>query len=322
MSTATQPAVAAASTPIFMKLPLTSDGKLKESAPLLMSPRSLVNISFPKSGKTDNMSGVPKILIGDCEDGTVYFEGANYVNLRTYNGTSPYYQTKTGSFIPAGLYETVQELNKANQMKKFNELYEKLKVNRSKTFYQDLVKLINEMPFPIFVIDTLTSFMRLVYDAALAEYNNNLDPSKHKGDIKRVDQYGGAQYIRRSLEDMKAFIERNAAPFIIYNGHIKLKKSVLKKTDEEISTVDLALEGALPTIFTSSAAAVCTLFRDKTGVHMDFRKKDEDDCDARPRHLGNRVIMIADLHQYDGNGGMTKGQTYWERIYPEINFAA
>ena len=310
--------------PTFKKLPLTPDGKLIESAPLLQSPRSLVIISFPKSGKTDNMIGVPKFLIGDCEDGAVYFECSNYVDLKKYNGESAFYKTKSGSYIPAGLYETVQELNRANSMKRFNLLYEQLMATKSKTVYNELVTLINEMPFPIFVVDTLTYFMKLVYDAALAEYNASLDSTKQKTDIKRVDQYGGAQYIRRAIEDMKAFIEKNAAPFVIYNGHIKMKKAVLKKSDEEISTVDLALEGILPTIFTSSASAVATLYRDENGVHMDFTKKNDDDLDARPRHLGNRIIKIADLHEFGEKNGdqilVKKGQTYWERIYPEIKF--
>lgn len=320
----TETPVAAEPTPVYKKLPLTDKGMLLEKAPLLQGPRSLVIISFPKSGKTDNMCGVPNFLIGDCEDGAAYFEGSNDVDLKKFNGPHAHYKTKSGAFIPAGLYETCQELYRANNMKLFNTLVDELKLTRSKAVHTKLVKVLQDMPFPIFVVDTLTHFIKLVYEAALAEYNEALDPSKHKGDIKRADNYGGVQYIRRAVEDIKSFIEKNAAPFIVYNGHIKMKKSVLNKSDEEISTVDLALEGTLPTIFTSHASAVCTLYRDDTGVHLDFQKKGEDDTDARPRHLGGNIIKIADLHEFqtidDVRSIKTKGKTYWDRIYPELKF--
>jgi hypothetical protein len=311
----------------FKRLPIGDSGQLIKTSALLKSPRSLIIISAPKSGKTDQMMDVPKFYIGDCEDGTVSFEGNNYTDLKRYESDSPFYATKSGAFIPAGLYETCTELNKANNMKKFNMLYEQLKLTKSPKVYEEIVALINDMPFPIFSIDTLTSFMKLIYESALAEYNSALDQSKWKADIKRADQYGGAQYIRRALEDVKSFIERNAAPFIIYNGHIKMKKSVLKKSDEEISTVDIALEGVLPTIFSSSASAVSVFYRDDKGCFLDFRKREDSDVDARPRHLGNRLIKIAELHEYGVNEEgetilLKKGKTYWERIYPEINFSA
>jgi hypothetical protein len=308
----------------FKKLPLTPDGKLVAGGTLLQSPRTMVVISFPKSGKTDNMIGVPKILIGDCEDGTAYFEGTNFVNLKKFHGENPYYLTKTGGYIPAGLYETCSELYRANNMKEFNALYDELQETKDPAIHKQLVKMINEMPFPIFVVDTLTSFIKLVYDAALAEYNSDKSPEKQKTDIKRTDNFGGAQHIRRAVEDIKAFIEKNAAPFIVYNGHIKMKKAVLKKTDEEVSVVDMALEGQLPLIFTSSSAAVATFYRDEEGCFLDFQKKSEDDRDARPRHLGNQVIKVADLHEYAEKDGMKvlvkKGETYWNRIFPEIQF--
>lgn len=322
MSTATPaPAVQG-----YKRLPLSPEGKrLASKRTIFKSPRSQVIISFPKSGKTDSMMDRPKFFIGDCEGGTDKFEGDNYSDLTQFEGTEPFAMTKSGVFIPRGLYETCQELYRANRMKLFNQLYQTFKETKSESVYNELVALINEMPFPIFVTDTITSFKKLSDQAALAEYNNGIDPTKHKMDIRRVDNYGGAQYIRAKVEDIKSFIEKNAAPFIVYNGHIKMKKSVLSKSDEEINAVDLALEGQLPLIFTHSAEAVAIFYRNEQGCFLDYRKKSEDDLDARPRHLGNRLIKISELHTYDVDEHgeqflVEKGKTYWDRVYPELKF--
>jgi hypothetical protein len=334
MSTTVSPA---AKPPVYRRLPLDNEGNLVQSADaFLKSPRSMVIISFPKTGKTDNMVNVPKILIGDCEGGTAYFKANNVVSLTrvipdaTGKLPAPYMITKTGAFIPTPLYEVVQELRKVNHMSKFEALYDQLEQDRSPDTYKALVELINQMKFPVFVIDTLTHFKNMVDGAALAEFNYFVtDPNKIKADIRKADNYGGAKHIRSALENIKNFIEKNAAPFIIYNGHIKMKKSVLKKTDEEISTVDLALEGALPTIFTAHAPAIAICVRNDKGVFLDFQKRDETDLDARPRHLGGKIIKIADLHQTDENGDIAdaegnlfgKGETYWNQIFPEVDFS-
>jgi hypothetical protein len=318
---------AATAVPGYKRLPIGLDGKLTHATKaILKSPRTQVIYSFPKTGKTDSMVDRSKFFVGDYEGGTDKFEGNNFCDLNRYDGPNPYVVTKAGAFIPAGLYETCQELYRANRMKEFNQLYAKFNETRSVELYDELVALINTMPFPIFVLDTLTSMMKAIYSAALAEYNASLSEEKQKGDIKRVDNYGGAQYIRRKVEDVKNFIEKNAAPFIIYNGHIKLKKSVLNKSNEEIDTADLAMEGQLPLIFTSSAEAVCVYIRNEEGCFVDYTKRGDDDKDARSRHLGNRLIKVSELHTFavdedtDEQYLKQKGEVYWNRIYPEIDF--
>jgi hypothetical protein len=310
----------------YKRLPLTPEGKIIERRKkILKSPRTQVIISFPKSGKTDSMIDQPKFFIGDCEGGTDKFEGINYTDLTKSVTEQSYAVTKGGSFIPSGLYEVCQELYRANNMKAFNKAYERFNDSKSEEDYAEMMELINVMPFPVFVVDTITSFMKMVYHAALAVYNANVDPTRQKTDIRKADNFGGTQFIRRKVEDIKAFIEKSAAPFIIYNGHIKMRKSVLSKTEEEISTVDMALEGQLPLIFTHTADAVCIFYRNEEGCFLDYTKKNDSDTDARPRHLGNRILKISELHQFGMNEQeeqylIQKGKTYWNRIYPELQF--
>src|SRR5688572_27431608 len=95
----------------FKKLPLDKDGELLPAEKCIISPRNIVEISFPKSGKTETMCDQPNILLGDTQGGTDYFQARNAVNLLTYTGLEPFKEIKDGTFVPMGLFQTVDELN-------------------------------------------------------------------------------------------------------------------------------------------------------------------------------------------------------------------
>ncbi len=307
----------------FKKLPLDESGELLPSEVFLPDPRNQVIISAPKSGKTETMVNQKNILIGDTQGGTDYFQARNSVNLLTYEGADPFKVTKDGTFVPMGLFQTVEELGKLNNMKKYWELYKAFSESRGeirKKNYELLTEHIRAMKFPIFALDTVTDFQYMMHDAALADYNVYF--KKSKDNIKRVDDYGGSQYIRRTILGNKSFIEKYAAPFIIYTGHIKEKKKILTKSQDSISVADMDLEGTLSTIFTQQSHANSIFYRTKDGCYLDYQKKDEEtDFDSRPPHLANKKIKIADIHTFDKDGNKTKnGQTFWKEIYPTLEF--
>lgn len=306
----------------FKKLPLDEKGKIIEAGEFIQSPRNMVIISFPKMGKTETFVNVPNILIGDCQGGTDYFKANNVVNLTTYEGDAAHTKLKTGGFVPTGIYQTVLELRRANKMGEYNKLYTQFTEARGKErteLHKKLIEMIQAMPFPIFVIDPLTALQELLKESALMDYNTQM--GKQKTSIKRVDEYGGSQYIRRTVLDTKEFIENNAAPFIIYTGHVKEKKRVLTKSADEISAADMDLEGTLGTIFTQHADAVAIFYRDEKGCFLDFQNKEEAPFDSRPQHLASRIIKIADLHERDTQGNVVKrGSKHWDIVYPELKF--
>lgn len=309
----------------FKKLPLDDKGELFPAEKCLISPRNLVIISFPKSGKTETLVNQKNILIGDTQGGTDYFQAQNAVNLLSYSGEEPFQVIKDGSYIPMGIFQTVDELNRINDMNNYWKLYVAFKEARGderKKLYNSLIEHILKMKFPIFVVDPITELQETLHKAALADYNSQFKPKVPKNSIKRVDEYGGSQYIRRTVFAVRRFIEKNAAPFIIYTGHIKEKKKILNKGDEAISVADMDFEGTLSTIFTQKSDANGIFYRDKNGCWLDFQKKDEDtDFDSRPPHLANKKIKIADIHTYDKDNNVTKkGDVFWNKIYPELNF--
>lgn len=309
----------------FKKLPIDDKGNLLPAEKCLLSPRNLVIISYPKSGKSETLCNQKNILIGDTQGGTDYFQAQNVVNLLTYEGDEKFKQIGDGTMIPMGLFQTVDELNKSNNMKEYWRIYTAFKDARGNErlmLYDALMEHILAMKFPIFAVDPVTDLQSLLHEAALMDYIQQFNPKVPKSSIKRVDEYGGSQYIRRTILGVKNFIEKNAAPFILYTGHIKEKKKVLAKGDDSISVADMDFEGTLSTIFTQKSDANGIFYRDKNGCWIDFQKKDEDtDFDSRPPQLANKKIKIADIHESDKEGNVIKkGKVYWQKIYPELNF--
>lgn len=303
----------------YKRLPLNSNNELLDLGSIrIKSPQNLVIVKYPKSGSTLSLVNVPKILIADSENGTAYFSANNKVNLIDDTVENQFINTKKYGYIPKTIHDLVTELYMANSMKNYWELKNKFDVERDLTtkqsMYDALIVQINAMPFPIVAIDTITSIIGLSNSAALHEYNLTVKAESRKADIKRINEWGGVQEIRRKFGEIKKFIEQNAAPFIQYHGHVAQKKKVLKKGEEEVNALDIALEGVLSTIFTAQADSVCTFYRNEDGCFLDFLKREESDLGGRPNHLWNKLIKVADIMK-DNEEFPT---THWGAIYPEI----
>lgn len=267
------------------------------------------------------MCDVPKILIADAEDGTVTFRAGNKVDLIDKSVEGEFVTTKNYGWLPQTIFDLVDECKRANGMKSFWELHNKMQAERNhaerEKIYKDLLVLINAMPFPVMAIDTITSIQKLSNAAALHEYNLLFNTKKI--DITRVDDYSGAKYVRGKFAQIKSFIEINAAPFIQYHGHVAERKRVMTKDDDKISGVDIALSGLQSVTFTSWAQAVAICYRDDKAVWLDFTKKGETDMGTRNLHLSNRKLKIADLISDDDLRKGLRPKTYWGEIYPEID---
>lgn len=283
----------------------------------------MVIVKYPKSGTTLTMCNVPKILVADAEEGTTTFKMDNVADLFDKSVEGQFVKTTHYGYLPQTIFELVDELKKANQMKLFWELYQGMRSERDQAkrldLYKRLIELINLMPFPIVAIDTITSIQKLSNAAALFEYNEGVGKAKPKTDITKADDYGGAKYVRGKFAEIKKFIETNAAPFIQYHGHIAERKRILNKAAEDISGVDIALSGVQAVTFTSWAQAVATCYRDKNGVWLDFTKSDETDMGSRVLALSNRKFKIADIVSDDDLRKGIRPRTYWGEIYPEID---
>lgn len=308
----------------YKRLPLDGDGKLIKNGWGIKSPRNLVIVKYPKSGSSLSICDVPKILIADSENSNEYFKPNNVANLLDANTMDKFVSTAKYGYIPQTIADLVDELKSANDMpeywKAFNELENERDYKEKEKKYNKLIERINKMPFPILAIDTITSIVDISNTAALYEYNLGVKPESRKANIKKADEYGGVQYVRRKFNEIKRFIENNAAPFIQYHGHIGTRKKILKKSEEDITALDIALDGILSTIFTSQAHAVCTFYRDEQGCWLDFLKKEETDLGSRCLALSNRKLKIAEIMDDDDLRAGKRPITHWNEVYSEIDF--
>jgi len=306
---------------IWRKLPLDDKGNLIKNEYSIIGPRNLVEVSFPKSGKSLTKADVPHMLVGDAEGGTDDFKMSNRVNLLTYEGDKEFVKISAG-YVHAGIFQTVDELNRANGMKKYWEIKNKFDDARTgedkKILHGELVSCIKSMKFPIFCMDTITSVQDINNATALYEYNLGVKAENRKGNIKKADDFSGVRYTRAAFNVLKDFVEMNAAPFIIWSGHVASRKKVFKKGEEDISAVDIALDGLYSTIFTAKAQAVSIFYRNDKGCFLDFTKKEETDLGSRTPNLSNQVIKIADLLSDEEIKAYKRPKTYWDIIYPEV----
>lgn len=308
------------STAPYKKIPIDNSGRINRQQVRIKSPSSLIIISFPKMGKTVSMINVKGILIGDTHfEVDDYPHCYNYAKLWDY-GPPKFYMTSNGAYIPSGIFETVRDLDRANRMTEYKNLKSKLDDNipfsDKLKVYEDLKAHLNSMPFPIFAVETVTHLQELNLRAALKDYNSQVAADKQRTDIRKVDKYGGAKYIRNNFAGIKSFIENNAAPFLIWTSHIKERKKIYEKSYEDVGAVDMALEGIMSTTFTAAASAVGILYRKNDGVYLDFKKRDETDLGSRCTHLAEKIIRIAEP-QIDSE---TPPVTHWGEIYPELSF--
>jgi len=304
----------------YKRVPLSDDGQLKYNKKFrFKSPARMIIMGQSLMGKTYSLVNEPKFLIMDADK-----EVENYPECQNYTGVlqpmseETFYTIENDIVIPGAIYELVMELREANQMDKFNYWKRKLEetedLDEKKKIFGGLKKMLNKMPFPVIVGDSITSLQKLNIRASLFGYNNKVKPENRKTDIKNVDKWGGVNYIRPNFAGLLEFIE-TAAPFTLYNAHLKEKKSVLEKAPDEIVPFDIALEGIQSTTIVNRMSAVGVFYRTKEGCFIDFVKRAETDIGARPAHIANSVIKISEPQTTPGQQPIR----YWKLIYPDLD---
>lgn len=162
-------------------------------------------------------------------------------------------------------------------------------------------------PYKYVTIDTVTALEDMVGPLAIKLYKNTAMGKNFDGDnILSLPNGAGYLYLRQAFFQVLDFID-SLAPHIILAGHIKDK--VVDDKGEMVMAANIDLTGKIKSLICANADAIGYLFRKGNKTILSFKTSDEVSCGARPEHLKNEEIVLAELN------AAGKLETYWDKIY-------
>ena len=189
----------------------------------------------------------------------------------------------------------------------------KVKVSSLKEL-KEVIKAIKDAgkPYDYITIDTITALEEITKDTALKMWQNSpqFTTKYDVKDITQVPNGAGYSFWRQALETVIDLIA-SAAPNLIICGHVK-DTSLSESLDGSVKDLDLV--GKTKRVLSAKSDAIGFVHRDEnSNLCINFGMNGEILCGARPAHLANKDIIVAE-YQEDGTF-----VPHWERIYPSLN---
>lgn len=161
-------------------------------------------------------------------------------------------------------------------------------------------------PYQYVTVDTVTVLEDMVKPLALKLYKQTPIGKNFDGDdVLKLPNGAGYMYLRDAFFQVLDYID-TLAPHIILSGHIKDK--VVDDKGEMVQAANIDLTGKIKSLICSQADAIGYMFRRGNQTILSFKSTDDVTCGARPEHLKNKEILLAE----ESKGVYT---TYWSDIY-------
>jgi hypothetical protein len=161
-------------------------------------------------------------------------------------------------------------------------------------------------PYKFVTIDTVTVLEDIVKPYALRLYKSTPIGKNFDGDdVLKLPNGAGYMYLREAFFKILDYID-SFAPHIILSGHIKDKQ--VDDKGELVMAANIDLTGKIKSLICSQADAIGYMFRKGNQTILSFKATDEITCGARPDHLKNQEVLLAE----EVNGVYT---AYWDKIY-------
>ena len=189
----------------------------------------------------------------------------------------------------------------------------KLKVNNFKEFNEICEAIVAAgKPYKFITVDTVTALEDFAKPLAMKLYKATPAGANYSGDILLAPNGSGYGYLRNALDTIISKLQ-SLAPNLILVGHVK-DKSIISAAGTEVGNMkDFDLTGKNGRILAAKSDAIGYIYRDKnSNLCINFETKGEVTAGARPVHLANQNIVVAE-RQEDGSF-----VSYWERIYPSL----
>src|SRR5690606_3648064 len=111
-------------------------------------------------------------------------------------------------------------------------------------------------------------------------------------DVLKLPQGAGYYWVREAFFKILDMINPLTDHLIIL-GHLKDKK--LNDAGEMVDSATIDLTGKIKTMICAKADAIGYLFRRDNQTIVSFKSNDEVTCGARPEHLKNKEIVVAEM---------------------------
>lgn len=161
-------------------------------------------------------------------------------------------------------------------------------------------------PYTYITVDTVTVLEDLVKPLAVKIYRATSMGKNFDGDdVIKLANGAGYMYLREAFFQVLDYID-TLAPHIILSGHIKDKQ--VDDKGELVQAANIDLTGKIKSLICSQADAIGYMFRRGNETYLSFKAMDDVTCGARPEHLKNKEILLAE----EVDGVYT---TYWDKIY-------
>lgn len=190
----------------------------------------------------------------------------------------------------------------------------KVKVHSVKDI-NDLCKSIKEAnyPYKFITIDTVTALEEFAKPYALKLFKSSPLGANFLGDdILQAPHGAGYGFLRDAIQKI---IDKlgSCAPNLILVGHVKDKSIVSMGESQDSNIKELDLTGKTGRILAAKSDAIGFVYRDNdSNLCINFETNGEASAGARPEHLANKRIVVAERQQ-DGTF-----KSCWERIYPSL----
>lgn len=165
-------------------------------------------------------------------------------------------------------------------------------------------------PYKYVAIDTVTAMEDMVKPLALKLYRETPMGRSFTGDnVLTLPNGAGYGYLREAFFSVLDYID-TLADNIILLGHLKDRQIEIK--GKEVNAADVDLTGKIKSLICANADAIAYMTREEDNkTVLNFQTSDTIICGARPDHLKNQQIVIAEMQE---NGTL---KTNWDKIYIE-----
>jgi len=172
----------------------------------------------------------------------------------------------------------------------------------------DVGKAVKEAgkPYKFITIDTVTALEDMIMPLAIKLYRQTPMGKNYDGDnVTTLPNGAGYLYIRQAFFQVLDFIDTLAAT-IILSGHIKDK--VVDDKGEMVMSANIDLTGKIKSLICANADAIGYMYRKGSKTILSFKTNDEVTCGARPSHLRDQEIVVAE--SIDG-----EVKVNWEKVF-------